>query len=175
MSVDAALASPSASPGDRRGRWLRRAASLAAVLGVVALYVWDDVVLAAPIAAAASWLGAGYAFVMCAPIFFLGSSLLALAAVRAYEASSQGRASRLERWLEHQTTGRRGRLADRVLRTTGVASFVLSSVLLGGTVTTWLIRYSGRREGITGVALVSSAINAVTFVGLYTGIFGLLF
>ncbi len=149
-------------------------AGLAGVL-VVVLYIWDDVILATPIAATSRWLGSGTAFLLLTPVFFVISTFLALAAVRAHDRASAGRASRLEKYLTRQTQHRRGRLATRLMRATGVASFVLSSVLVGGMVTTWLMRYGGRREGITAVAVVSSLINAVTFVGIYSGLSSLVF
>lgn len=157
------------------GRYRRLALSVAAGVAVVALYVWDDAVLAAPIVAASAWLGSGLAFVLLAPVFFVLSSLLAVAAVRAHDKVTGGGTSRLEAWLRHQVEDRRGGLTRRVSRAGGLLGFVASSVLLGGTVTTWLIRYGGRREGLLKVACASSAINAVSFVGMYSGLASLVF
>lgn len=159
----------------RRSHGMRWARRIGAGLGVAALYVWDDLIFAVPIAAVTGVLGAWAAFAIFVPIFFVGSTVLALLAVRLYERSSHGEPSRLERWLEAQAASRRGRFAERVLRTSGAAGFVLASFVLGGVVTTWLIRYAGRRQGIERVAVASSLIFAVGFVAMYTGIFGLFF
>ncbi len=140
---------------------------------VVALYVWDDVLLATPIVVTSGWLGPGLAFVLLTPVFFVVSTALAVAAVRAHERATRGRPGRLERSLRRQLDHRRGRLATELMRATGLISFVLASTLLGGTVTTWLIRCGGRRHGMIAVAATSSAINAVTFVGLYSGLVAL--
>lgn len=160
------------APGPRPTRKLL---AVGAALAVVALYVWDDVVLAAPIIAVSGWLGPGAAFLLLTPVFFVVSSLLALAAVRAHDRATEGRRSRLEDWLEGQMAHRRGQLTRRLARAGGAVGFVVSSTLLGGTVTTWLLRYGGRRHGLVGVATASSAINAVTFVGLYSGLASLVF
>lgn len=156
----------------------RRSSAVPAALAgiaVAALYIWDDILLAVPIAATSRWIGPGAAFLVLTPVFFAGSTFLAIAAVRAHDRASEGRASRLEAYLTRQTEHRRGRLARRLMRITGLVGFVLSSTLLGGMVTTWLMRYGGRREGITMVAVASSAVNAVTFVGLYSGLSSLVF
>lgn len=171
MGTEIADVTAPLAPARRRG-WLV-AAGAAAV--VVALYVWDDVVVSAPIIAVSAWLGPGLAFLVMTPLFFVISSALALAAVRAHDRATAGRPSRLETWLEHQVDGRRQGLARRLLRAGGAMGFVLSSILLGGTVTTWLLRYGGRRDGLATVAYASSAINAVTFVGMYSGLVSLLF
>jgi hypothetical protein len=52
-----------------------------------------------------------------------------------------------------------------------VIGFVLGSVLVGGVLMTWFLRYSGRREGLVGLAAMSSTIFGVTFTATYAGIF----
>ncbi|MCU1352205.1 MAG: hypothetical protein JWM05_1414 [Acidimicrobiales bacterium] len=156
-----------------RSRW-RLLGFLGAGVGVIALYLWDDILFAAPILGATRWWGPGLAFVVLTPVYFSGSVLLSLLAIRAYEHAVAGRTSRLERWLENQARGRRGRLGDSVMKATSAVSFVAASVLLGAVLTTWMIRYSGRRKRMLPVVLASSAIFAVGFVGMYSGLFGLL-
>lgn len=142
----------------------------AAVVGVVALYIWDDLLFAAPVVAATAWLGPWPAFVVTTVVYALGAFGLALGAVRAYERWSQGRPSRLAAWLEAQQRRRRGTWAERLVRSGKVLGFVVASVVIGAIVTTWLIRYSGRTRGLVRVAAASSVIFAVGFCGTYTGV-----
>lgn len=171
MDADSVLDVTDPVVAARRRGWLF---AVGAGAVVVALYVWDDVVVSAPILAVSAWIGPGAAFLVTTPLFFVISSALALAAVRAHDKATAGRPSRLEAWMQHQVEGRRQGLARRLVLAGGAVGFVASSILLGGTVTTWLLRYGGRREGLTSVAYTSSAINAVTFVGMYSGLFSLL-
>jgi len=151
------------------------AAGVLAVLGIVVLYIWDDLILAAPIIAVAGWLGAWVSFLIFAGLYGIGSFGLAMLAVRKYEEHSGAKSSRLAKFIEVQTSGRRGRFAHRLVDGGKIAGFVISSVALGAIATTWLIRYAGRTHGITRVAALSSAIFAVTFVAGYAGIAALVF
>ena len=98
-----------------------------------------------------------------------------LLAVRAYDRASAGQPSGVERWLSRQAESSTGRSGQRLIRTTSSVGFVLASVVIGGILTTWLIRVGGRRQGLTRIAALSSALFAMGFVGLYTGVFGLIF
>ncbi|MCU1455254.1 MAG: hypothetical protein JWN46_3400 [Acidimicrobiales bacterium] len=169
---DAAIAaSPGAAASPRNG-W-RRAGIAGATLGVIVVYLWDDLLFAAPVLAATRWWGPGVAFVVLAPAYFGGSVALALLAVRAYDRSTTGTPSRMARWLERQALGRRGRVGGSLMGAASVLGFVVGSVMLGGVLTTWMVRFSGRRGSMVPVALLSSAIFAVGFVGTYSGIVGL--
>lgn len=145
-------------------------ALVAAALAVAALYLWDDLIFAAPIVATAAWAGPVVAFVVFTPLYGLGSWMIALAAVRAYERSSDGRPSRLAAWLEHQRARPRSGWARRLLDSGRLLGFVVASFLIGGILTTWFLRYGGRRDGIARLSAWSSGIFAVTFVGMYSGL-----
>ncbi len=144
-------------------------------LAAVALFIWDETLLVAPVVALTKLIGAGLAFLVLAPVYFLVSFGGALLAVRAYERASAGEPSGLERWLRRQAESSTGRSGQRLMRTTSRVGFVAASVILGGILTTWLVRVGGRRDGLTRLAAVSSSLFAVGFVGLYTGVFGLIF
>lgn len=148
----------------------RPVALVAGALVVVALYLWDDLVFAAPVVATAAWIGPLPAFLVLAPLYAVGSWVIALAAVRAYERSSQGRPSRLARWLESQRRRQRSTWGRRLLESGRLLGFVVSSFLVGGILTTWFLRYSGRRDGIRRLAAWSCGIFGVGFVGVYTGL-----
>lgn len=157
-----------------KSRW-RRPGYVAAGLAAAAVFIWDEWLLAAPVIGLTKLLGAGLAFIILAPVYFGVSVAGALLAVGAYERASAGESGRIERWLNRQaesSTGRRGR---RLVQTTSGIGFVLSSIFLGGIVTTWFVRLGGRREGLLSVALASSALFAVGLVGGYSGLFGLIF
>ncbi len=150
-------------------------AAVLGVLGVILVYIWDDLIFAAPVIATAGWLGAWPAFLIFSVVYGVGSFLLAMAAVKAYEKWSHGESSRLANWLDHQSHSRRGVWATRLMAGGKVLGFVASSFVLGAIATTWLIRYAGRRENMAGVAAVSSAIFGITFVGSYAGVAALIF
>lgn len=167
MPASVALAQPLVE--GRRSRWLVGPAIVAAV-SVVILYIWDDALLAAPIIAVTGVAGPWVAFATFSVVYGLASYGLALLAVRAYDRRAAGRPSRLADWLNRQGDKRRTVLAKRFLDSGKVVGFVISSFALGGIITTWLIRYSGRREGIERIAALSCAIFGVTFVGMYAGL-----
>ncbi len=144
-------------------------------VAAVALFIWDETLLVAPVLACTKLMGAGLAFLFLAPIYFLVSFGGALLAVRAYERASAGEPSGLERWLRRQAESSTGRSGQRLMRTTSGIGFVAASVILGGILTTWLVRVGGRRDGLTPLAAVSSLLFAVGFVGLYSGAIGFIF
>jgi len=152
-----------------RRRWPGLAV-VAATVSFVVLYLWDDVLLAAPVVALTKLAGPWVAFGVFSIVYALGSFVLALLAVRAYERRSAGQPSRFAGWLTRQTERSRKTWARRVLASGKAIGFVVSSFALGGILTTWLIRYGGRRRGIERVAALSSLIFGATFAAMYTGI-----
>ena len=150
-------------------------AACGAVVSVILLYVWDDALFAAPIVAGTSWLGAWTAFVVFGLLYGVVSFVLAMAAVRAYDRRSAGRENRLAQWVEKQSRSQRAGWIGNLLTSGKIVGFVLSSFLIGGIVTTFIIRLSGRQKHLTGLAAVSSAIFSLTFVGLYSGVGRLVF
>jgi hypothetical protein len=143
---------------------------IAAGVSVAVLYIWDDVLLAGPIVAVTGLAGPITAFALFASVYALASFVLAMAGVRAYERWTRGAPSRFARWLTRQREARRATWARRLLDSGKVAGFVASSFLLGGIMTTFLIRYGGRRDGIERIALLSSVIFGVTFTAAYAGL-----
>lgn len=143
------------------------------VLVAVAVYLWDDVLWAAPIAAAEHLIGAATTFALFTVVYGVGSYVVAMLGVRAYDRRAT-RPSRLADALARSADVRRARFGDRLLRAGNAAGFALASFALGGILTTWFLRYSGVRDGIERLAALSSAIFAVTFVGFYAGIFALI-
>ncbi len=147
---------------------------VAGVVGVgVVLVLWfsSDVVLAAPIGAVTKLAGSWFAFVLFSATYSIGSFVLALLALRAYERYSRGEPSRLAASLERQASSPRARWARPLAQGGRVIGFVVGSVVAGGVLTTWFLRYSGRRQGLVGAAALSSTIFGVTFAAMYAGIF----
>ncbi|MEJ7582979.1 MAG: hypothetical protein WKF43_02615 [Acidimicrobiales bacterium] len=143
---------------------------MATVLSMAALYVWDDALFAAPIVVTVGVLGTVPAFLILGTLYGVVNWIVALLAVRAYDRRTHGEPSRLETWIEAQVAGRRGAWAQRVIASGKVVGFVVASFVLGGIVTTWLMRYMGERKRIGMIAVASSAIFAITFVGFYSGV-----
>lgn len=159
------------TPPDRKGIL----AATLGLIGFVLIYIWDDAIFAAPILASVKVMGALPTFL----VFSIGLGLVnfvgGLLAVRAYDHMQSGQPSRLERWLNRQTASTRGQRAQQLLNGGKLLGFVASSFLLGGVVTTWIVRYSGRRERIHVVAFASATIFAISFVGVYSGVGRLIF
>ena len=157
---------------DRTG--LRRRSTLTAIggaLSIVAVYLWDDALFAAPIIAATSWLGAVPAFLVLSVVYSLVSLVLALVA-RSRVRHAGPAINRVGSPAGSNIRARAGAPAgsSRLLLSGKIVGFLLSSFLIGGIVTTFLIRYSGRTDRITTLAVLSSVIFGVTFVGFYSGI-----
>jgi hypothetical protein len=156
-------------PAGRAGRRVTLP-GLAAMVSVVILYIWDDVLLATPVVAATGLAGPLAAFGIFTILYSIGSYVLAVLAVRAYDRRAIGRSSRLADWLTQQGEKPRTAWARRLLDSGKVVGFIASSFALGGIITTWLIRYGGRREGIERIAALSSLVFGITFTAMYTGI-----
>jgi hypothetical protein len=138
---------------------------------IVALWLSSDLVLAAPIGAVTKLAGAWFAFVFFSAVYSIASFLLALLAIRAYERFSRGEPSRLATWVDRQASSPRARWARPLAQGGRVIGFVMGSVLVGGVLMTWFLRYSGRTQGLVGLAAMSSTIFGVTFTATYAGIF----
>ena len=144
-----------------------------AALGFMVLYIWDDFIFAAPIAVVAALYGIWVSFTLFAVLYTLASIAIGMLAVKGYERRTQGEPSKLAARLEKEIRKDRSKLGKRLLTSVGAVGFVLASFFVGGIVTTFMIRYMGRREGILKVSILSSIIFGVTFVGFYSGLTGL--
>lgn len=156
-------------------RWLTLPGLAAAAASVVVFYVWDDVLLASPVIAVTGILGPWVTFAVFSTLYSIGSFALALAGVRAYERWNQGAPSRFAEWLTRQSDRRRAGWGRRVLDSSKILGFVGASFALGGVVTTFFVRYGGRRDGIERIAALSSLIFGITFTALYTGVASAIF
>jgi hypothetical protein len=156
-------------PAGRTRQW-QTLPGLAAVASVVVLYIWDDALLAAPVVAVTGLASPLAAFGIFTILYSVGSYILAMLAVRAYDRRTVGESSRLADWLARQERRPRTAWARRLLDSGKVVGFIASSFALGGIVTTWLIRYGGRREGIDRIAAMSCLVFGITFTAMYTGI-----
>ena len=138
---------------------------------VIALWLSSDLLLAAPIGAVTKVAGSWFAFVIFSVVYSIASFVLALLALRAYERYSRGEPSRLASWVDGQARSPRARWARPLAQGGRVIGFVVGSVVVGGVLMTWFLRYSGRRQGLVGAAALSSTIFGVTFTATYAGIF----
>jgi hypothetical protein len=147
---------------------------LAGVVGVgvvVVLWLSSDLVLAAPIGAVTELAGSWVAFVVFSITYSIVSFVLALLALRAYERYSRGEPSRFASWLDRQASSPRARWVRPLAQGGRAIGFVVGSIVVGGVLMTWFLRYAGRREGLVGAAALSSTIFGVTFTATYAGIF----
>ena len=163
-------------PSGRAGSQLHRLlAGIVAIAVIIGLLISNDALLAAPIAGVTKAAGAWVAFALFASMYSIAGFILALLALQAYERYSRGEPSRLATWLERQVASRRVSWATPLAQGGRIVGFVAASVVVGGVVTTWLIRYSGRRDHLVPIAALSSTIFGIAFAATYAGIFRLVF
>jgi hypothetical protein len=123
-----------------------------------------------PVVAATAAFGAIPAAVGFLLFYGIGGFIVSLLVARVYDSRLAGEPGRLERWMERETAHRRSRWARRLVASGSWLSFAAASVVLGPIVTTWLVRSLGRRQSMALVAVASTAIWVVSFVGTYTGL-----
>ncbi|MEO8696626.1 MAG: nuclear transport factor 2 family protein [Acidimicrobiales bacterium] len=152
----------------RRTRRNRLIGGLTVLLSLlVAEPVW-----AAPVVATTAWQGGGLAFASLVPVYFALGYVASLVVIRRAKGSASGW---FERWLSGGADRHYLRGVRRLVRAGTVIGFVLSSMLFGAIVTTWLLLQLDRSRHIRRDAAVSSLIFSVGFVGFYAGIASLIF
>ena len=170
-SVDAeGLASRSEGrSGLARTRRRRVVGALTVLLSLlVAEPVW-----AAPVVATTAWRGGGLAFALLVPIYFALGYIASLVVIR--RATTRATTGWFERWLSEGADRRYLRRVRRLVQAGTLVGFILSSMLFGAIVTTWLLLQLGRNRHIRRDAATSSLIFSVGFVGFYAGIASLIF
>jgi hypothetical protein len=152
----------------------RGAGSALAVAALVVAYVWDDVLLGAPVAAASKWTNAWLAWLTFAALYSLGSWWLANRYLIGRTRSETRFAILVRGWIDRLQQSSHGLLGGRLVRAGGVAGFALSSWLAGGLVTSYLLVKSGYRGDAFRAAGVSCWIFGALFAAQYAGIGALL-
>lgn len=172
-STEAALADtgpPRELSTRRRTHWQRLLSGLTVLLSMlVAEPVW-----AAPVVATTAWRGGGLAFGLFVPLYFALGYGAALVVIRRARTSTTS-VGWLERWLSEGSERRYLQRVRRLVQAGTFVGFVLSSMLFGGIVTTWLLLQLGRRRHIRRDAMASSLIFSIWLVGFYAGIASLIF
>jgi hypothetical protein len=163
------MAERSAKTEWRRPGVLVGSATVVAVGGKILLVWLSDMVFAPPIVALAIWLGFWKAFLLSALLYGVGSYAFALLAVRAVDRLLRGEPSRFAAFLARHRQSFRGRQAQRLLVPGGLVGLTLSSVLVGGIVTSALWYYAGARSHVRAVAAYSSLVFALSFAAFYAG------
>lgn len=145
-------------------------------LGSVAIYVWDDLLFAAPVVGFAAAKGSWLAFAVFVPLYIAWSLPVSLLGVKAYNMYSEGKPpSKLALWLENEAEGGKHKFTRKLLSAGSKIGFVFSCFAIGAVVTTFFIRYSGKKEGMPRVAILASITFSVTYVGFYAGLFKVIF
>ena len=135
---------------------------------LVAEPVW-----AAPVVATTAWRGGGLAFALLVPIYFALGYIASIVVIR--RATKSATTGWFERWLSEGADRRYLRRVRRLVQAGTLIGFILSSMLFGAIITTWLLLQLGRHRHIRRDAAASSLIFSVGFVGFYAGIASLIF
>ena len=161
---------PPVDPSQRkRTRRHRMLGGLTVMLSMlVAEPVW-----AAPVVATTAWRSGGLAFALLVPTYFALGYIASLVVIR--RATSSATSGWFERWLSEGADRRYLRRVRRLVQAGTLIGFILSSMLFGAIVTTWLLLQLGRHRHIRRDAATSSLIFSVGFVGFYAGIASLIF
>jgi hypothetical protein len=162
---------PQGSARTKPLRWLKvgSLAAIGAVAGKLLLIWLSDAVFAPPIIGLALWLGFWKAFLISTVAYATGSYVLSIVAVRALDRALEGSPSRLATFLAKQRQSLRGRRAERLVVPGGIAGITVSSVLVGGVLTSGLWYYAGARSHIHAIAAYSSLVFALSFAAFYAG------
>jgi hypothetical protein len=164
---------PPASSDSPRPRRRSRGRRLLGGLAVALTALLSEPLYAAPVVATTAWRNGALAFAIWAPIYFALGYAAASIVVR--RVGRRAPVSWFDRWLRKGAERRSMRRIRRLVQAGTWLGFALSSAIFGGIVTTWLLMELGRRDHIRPLALASSAIFAVSFVGLYAGLASLVF
>jgi hypothetical protein len=150
----------------------RRNRMLGALTVMLSMLVAEPV-WAAPVVATTAWRGGSLAFALLVPTYFALGYIASLVVIR--RATSSATSGWFERWLREGADRRYLRRVRRLVQAGTLIGFILSSMLFGAIVTTWLLLQLGRRRHIRRDAATSSLIFSVGFVGFYAGIASLIF
>jgi hypothetical protein len=140
---------------------------LVAALKIVLLWA-SDAIFAPPIVALTAQFGLAWGFAISAVAYSVGSFVGALWVVRVISRRVGTRGeTRVERLIGKERSASRGRLASRAIGAGSWLGLAISSVMVGGIITTALYFYAGLQRDIRVVAAFTSIVFGVTFAGFY--------
>ena len=150
----------------------RRAGRAVVIVGLVAaakiVLLWaSDAVFAPPIVALTAQFGLARGFLISAIAYSAGSYVGALWVVRVIGRRVGSAETRIQRLIGRERRASRGRLATSAIGAGSWLGLAMSSVLVGGIVTTALYFYAGLPRDIRVVAAFTSTVFGVTFAGFY--------
>jgi hypothetical protein len=168
----APLEQPAAPHEESARRRSRRHPVLSGLTLLLSLLIAEPV-WAAPVVATTAWRNGLVAFTLFVPLYFALGYGASLVVIR--RSSTTNATGWFERWLSGGAERRYLRPVRGLVQAGTVIGFVLSSMLFGGIITTWLLVQFGRTMHIRREAMVSSLIFSVGFVGFYAGVASLVF
>lgn len=139
---------------------------LVAVVKIVLLWA-SDAIFAPPILALTAQLGLTLGFAISAVAYSAGSYAGALWVVRVISRRAGSRETRVHRLIGRERSATRGRLAARAIGAGSWLGLALSSIMVGGIITTALYFYAGLPRDIRAVAAFTSVVFGITFAGFY--------
>ena len=169
---DPSASGPSTSTSDEANAKKRRTGRTVVVIGLVAaakiVLLWaSDVIFAPPIIALTAQFGLAWGFAISAVVYSTGSYVGALWVVRAIGRRVGARETRVQRLVDRERHASRGRLATSAIGAGSWLGLAISSILVGGIITTALYSYAGLPRDIRVVAAFTSIVFGVTFAGFY--------
>lgn len=146
----------------------------AGILGGFVLWFWDEAIFVAPIAAVTAWIGPLLGWVIMASLYFVLFFGLSVLTLQNYK---RNRKQGLSVWIERQIRASQKSRFYKFIETGKNGAIAMSCFFLGGLITANLV-YRLRlwpNVSVVTTSLVCNAIFAITWVGFYSGAFGLLF
>ncbi len=150
----------------------RAARAFVGFLAVLSAAVWDEVFFAAPVVFSTARLGPWPTLSLVAPAYWVIGTGVSMLVVRSRSDNEPSRVMHMVQTMEART--RESRLR-RQLVAGSVVGFVLSSWILGGILTSYILAVTGLRIDMTRWLVAANVIWAITFVGQYAGIASLIF
>lgn len=150
------------------------AAAIAGLAGITVAAIWDEVFFAAPAVALTARIGGIAAFLFLLPLYVAFGTGVSLLLVGRKQREHRVQ-SRLEIFIDSMAKKTENSRIRRKLVAGTAMGFFLSSWLLGGILTSWLLRVVGLKNNVPAWAIASNIIWAITFLAQYTGIAALIF
>ncbi len=157
-----------------RSRAHQAGTTVASAIGLAIAGFWDEVFFAAPAVYLTAKIGAWSTLAILIPIYIVVGSGISVFIIGTKQ-RKYAKAGRVERMVNSMAEKTQNSRIRRQLVAGSLVGFFLAAWLLGGILTSWILRLVGIRQHVLRWALAANTIWAVMFVGQYSGIAALIF